>query len=33
MKLYYRGMFIGMVEPNEYTVHELEAAGFTVIIK
>lgn len=33
MKLYYRGLYVGDVEPNEYTVHELEAAGFTVVIK
>ena len=27
------GMYVGTVEANEYTVHELESAGFTVIIK
>lgn len=33
MKLYYKGMYLGEIEPNEYTVRELEDAGFTVIIK
>lgn len=33
MELYYKGMYLGEIEPNEYTVRELEDAGFTVIIK
>ncbi len=33
MELYYNGMYIGEIEANEYTVRELESAGFTVIIK
>ena len=33
MKIYYGTYFIGIVEANEYTVRELEAAGFTVIIE
>lgn len=33
MELYYNGMYLGEIEPNEYTVRELEDAGFTVIIK
>ncbi len=33
MELYFNGMYVGTIEANEYTVHELESAGFTVIIK
>lgn len=33
MKIYYKSLYVGTVEANEYTVHELESAGFTVIIK
>lgn len=33
MALYYKGMYLGDIEPNEYTVRELEDAGFTVIVK
>lgn len=33
MLLFYNGMYFGTIEANEYTVKELEAAGFTVIIK
>ena len=33
MSLYYKGMYLGDIEPNEYTVRELEDAGFTVIVK
>lgn len=32
MKLYYNGLYVGTIEANEYTVKELESAGFTVII-
>ena len=33
MVLYFNGMYIGTIEANEYTVRELESAGFTVVIK
>ena len=33
MSLYYNGMYLGKIEPNEYTVKELQAAGFTVIVE
>lgn len=33
MALYYKGMYLGKIEPNEYTIKELQDAGFTVIIK
>lgn len=33
MILYYNGMYVGEIEPNEYTVRELENAGFTVKVK
>lgn len=33
MKLYWKGMYLGTVEANEYTVKELQDAGFTVIFK
>ena len=33
MALYYNGMYLGTIEANEYTVKELESAGFTVVIK
>lgn len=32
MKIFYGGMYIGTIEANEYTVRELESAGFTVVI-
>lgn len=33
MSLYYNGMYLGKIEPNEYTVRELQAAGFVVIVE
>ena len=33
MKIYYNGMYLGTISANEYTVKELQMAGFTVIIK
>ena len=33
MKIYYKNLYVGMVEANEYTVKELQLAGFTVIIE
>ncbi len=33
MIIMFNGMYVGTIEANEYTVHELESAGFTVIIK
>lgn len=33
MKIYWKDMFIGTIQANEYTVRELESAGFTVVIE
>lgn len=33
MSLYYNGMYLGKIEPNKYTVRELQAAGFTVVVE
>lgn len=33
MKIYWKGDFIGIIEANEYTVKELQDAGFTVVIE
>jgi hypothetical protein len=33
MALYYKGMYLGKIEANEYTIKELQDAGFTVVIK
>lgn len=33
MQIYFKGMYVGEIEANEYTVKELESAGFTVVIK
>jgi hypothetical protein len=33
MKLYFKGMYLGKISANEYTVRELESAGFTVVIE
>lgn len=33
MKLYFKGMYLGKIAPNQYTVKELELAGFTVVIE
>lgn len=33
MKIYWGTFFVGRIEANEYTVRELEAAGFRVVIE
>lgn len=33
MVVYLNGEYIGTIEANEYTVKELQDAGFTVVIK
>lgn len=33
MAIYWKGSYIGTIEANDYTVKELQDAGFTVIIK
>lgn len=33
MVLYFNGMYVGTIDANEYTVRELESAGFTVLMK
>ena len=33
MKIYWKGMYVGTINANEYTVRELENIGFTVVIE
>lgn len=33
MRIYWKGDYIGTIEANEYTVKELQDAGFTVVIE
>ena len=33
MKIYWKDMYIATIEANEYTVKELQDAGFTIVIK
>ena len=33
MRIYWGNMYIGKIQANEYTVRELESAGFTVVIE
>lgn len=33
MEIYWGSMYVGTIEANEYTVKELQDAGFIVVIK